>query len=172
LRGLFLQAPGHSETVFSVEPGEEYLLIRLNNLVVKLFTYKCVKKHEDFEEELEFRGLSPDKPAAILPLPMFKTPLQLVQAGVHYELYRSELSRFRNKGLLLLLLATGHNQISDLLSDLKTRYSESNHYLLISIGDGGFDKTGCEVFKDFNQSIDEDTRAVLVKNVISLLSLI
>ncbi|WP_448579315.1 hypothetical protein [Thermosphaera sp.] len=172
MRGLFLQALGNSNTVFSIEPAGEYLLIRFNNLVVKLYAYKCVKQHEDFEEELELRGLQPEKPAAILPLTMFKTPLQLVQAAVHYELYRSELSRFRNKGLLLLLLATGHSQISDLLSDLRARYSESSHYLMFSIDGEGFDKTGCEVFKDYVQSVDEDSRAVLVKNISSLLSLI
>ncbi|QOR94607.1 hypothetical protein IMZ38_01320 [Thermosphaera chiliense] len=167
-----MQTPADSDTVFSVEPGGECLLIRFNKLVVKLFAYKCVKQHEDFEKELGLRGLTPDKPAAILPLSMFKTPLQLVQAGIHYELYRSELSRFRNQGLLLLLLATGHSQISSLLSDLRARYSESSHYLLFSIGGEGFDKTGCEVFKDYVQNIDEESRAVLVKNISSLLSLI
>lgn len=157
---------------FSVSAGEGYFRLRIQGEEVKLLVYKCFKKHEDLDKELAARNLSPEKPVTILPLTMFKTPLQLIQATAHYLAYREELSRFKNKGLLLLLLATGFTQINELLDDLRKNYAGGNEYLLLSLGDESFDKTGCVVFKDYDLSLNEESYTILAKNIGSLLSLL
>lgn len=167
-----MQASSYPYIDFSVSTWERGLLLRISGVELKLLIYKCVKKHEDLDEELAARKLSPDKPATILPAPMFKTPLQLVQATTHYVVYGEELSRFKNKGLLLLLLATGHTQINELVADLRRHYAVSNDYFIVSLGDEGFDKTGCVVFQDYDLNLDEESYSILAKNVSSLLSLL
>ncbi|MEM0378873.1 MAG: hypothetical protein QXP68_04835 [Thermosphaera sp.] len=167
-----MQASSSSSVDFSASTGEGGFLLRISGVELKLFIYKCVKKRGDLDEELAARKLSPDKPATILPASMLKTPLQLFQAAAHYVIYREELSRFKNKGLLLLLLATGHTQINELIADLRRHYAVSNDYFVISLGDEGFDKTGCVGFKDYDLSLDEESYNILAKNVSSLLSLL
>lgn len=145
---------------------------------IYLEMYLCRKKHGSLGEEVSELGL--EGAASIIPRSMVSNPSQIVQGAIHLSIYGDKLSRFRNKGLLLMMLSTGHQQLSTLLQEAEKRFLEDEEYYLVKVytGGGSDHAVSTMVRKPGNCRVvetplcSEDCAGLLVKNLYALLALV
>lgn len=122
------------EQVFEYSYFPGLVKVKLLNIInVNIYIYLCNKLCKDLHEEVSKRGLNPVEPMAILPTKIVHSVLQIIQNSIHYKIYSKNLSRIKNKGLLLAMLITGINQVSKMLDLLERSYEESDSYYLVSV---------------------------------------
>lgn len=151
-----------------VEKGVFLVNLWWRNQKFLVYFYSCKNLSKDLASEVKLRGLTPDKPVAIIPARMIKGLVQLVQGAVHYKIYAESISRIKNKGLLLALLITGRKQLKELVDALELSIKSGEDYYIISL-DEPLRKSELCTATDIEAGIPEELKQV-VKNVDALLS--
>ncbi|MCY0867974.1 MAG: hypothetical protein OWQ48_01915 [Desulfurococcus sp.] len=139
----------------------------------------CSRRKNSLDEELEELGERTGVTIAIIPLSMTSIP-QIVQGALHFIIYKKEFSRFKNKGLLLLMLSTGYTQISKALSKARDLFEGSLEYYLVELAEEPPVEPGwqasingeyCKPLKKLEQ-VGVSDFTPLVKNLHALLEMI
>lgn len=147
--------------------------IRVNlwwrNRFFDLHVYICKNNSRNLVEEITFRGVTPDKPIALIPETLISSHLELIIGAAHYELYSHRTHKIKNKGLALALLTLGEKQLDRLIGLLEKAVAEGSRYYLVSLNRDVDKKNNCEVLKVESKTLNRDELLKLVKNVDALL---
>lgn len=145
------------------------------NLSFEVYLYMCKNLSGNLEFEVNYRGITPDKPIAIIPVDIIASPLELLQGAIHYKLYSHRIRRIKNRGLVLALLSVGEKQLEKLIDFLEDGIRAGSDYYVVAVDTDLGNREACvpisfkhEDLKD----LDPGKLGKLVKNVDVLLSLI
>jgi len=139
----------------------------------------CSKRRQVLDEEVAEYSSRNSCVTAVIPQGMISSPGQLFQGAIHLAVYGEKLSRFRNKGLLLMMLATGYTQLSELLEEARRRFMIDDKYYRVDVCGSLHDMESlaesstlgnCESLGSFQ--LREDYIMHLVKNLYTLLGLL
>ncbi|MEM4481747.1 MAG: hypothetical protein QXK88_04100 [Desulfurococcaceae archaeon] len=149
--------------------GETRLELEWRDQSIRVYTYLC-ESSGSLAEEISRRGVSPDKPVALLPLSMVESPLQLIQGAIHYAMHAPRINRIKNRGLLLASLITGVTQLSELVESLERELRGRGNFYLISVDAPPCNTDKCvPIALRFNEDMYSEK---LIKNVKCILSMI
>ncbi|AFL67219.1 hypothetical protein [Desulfurococcus amylolyticus] len=139
----------------------------------------CSKTCDSLDEEIASLNPADNSVLAIIPRSMVSNVSQIIQGAIHLIIYEDRLTRFRNKGLLLMMLSTGYNQISEMLLEARKMFSKDNEYYLVKVyrdstetqSPSSRSKAGnCRLVEE--PKCGEDCLRLLVKNLSVLLGLL
>jgi len=127
-----------------------------------LSIYKCMKRYDNILDEINYRGIQPSKPVALIPSQLVKNSTQFIQGSIHYILYRGEFNVV-NQGLLLAMMITGVNQVKDIVDLVNKMFIVDGDYYIVFIGDQEVNLENCTPY-NCSQDIFRDAE-ILLKNI-------
>lgn len=139
------------------------------NWFFDLYVYVCENTSRNLEEEIKFRGITPDNPVALIPETLISSHIELVLGAVHYKLYSHRIQRVKNKGLALALLTLGEKQLDRLINLIEKAVADGLRYYLVSLDKDVNNKNGCTTLKIESRTLERNEFLKLVKNVDALL---
>ncbi|MEM2024696.1 MAG: hypothetical protein QXW94_00145 [Desulfurococcaceae archaeon] len=149
--------------------SETRLELEWRDQSIRVYTYLC-ESGGSLTEEISRRGISPDKPVAMLPVSMVESPLQLIQGAIHYAMHAPRINRIKNRGLLLASLITGVTQLSELVESLERELRGRGNFYLVSVDVPPCNTDKCvPIAPRFNEDMYSGK---IIKNVKCILSMI
>jgi hypothetical protein len=156
---------------YTVENGRVRIFLDWRNTTVEVYVYSCENYTGDLKREVEYRGIKPKDPVAIIPCSTIENPLQLIQAALFYKVYSSRFKRFRNQGLLIAMLAMGLTQISSVVESIGREIESGSRYYLLGVDRVPSNTSMCSVINPI-EGVNARTLKPLVKNTRLLISLL
>lgn len=118
---------------YSHQNNKIHVELTWRNTSFDLYIYLCRNKTNKLLSEVQLRSIKPDDPAALIPVTLIETPLQLIQGAIYYRIYSDRLTRIRNKGLLLASMILGVKQLGELIDKLEKEVGRGVDYYLVSV---------------------------------------
>jgi len=119
---------------YAIRDGEIYIEVYWRNLSTCIYIYVCENKTKRLDQEIAFRGISPNVPIAIIPISLVESALQILQGALHYKIYSDRVKRVRNQGLFLASLVVGQRQLSGLINSMSLKINAGENYYIVGVG--------------------------------------